>query len=345
MARLRSTIILGLCAALVSFTAACGDSNTKTPDGNGMCTGHGGCMDGSGSDTVTLNDPDGGNIIFEYIYLDSQLAGLLTGGAPTAMRTIAYFLDSSTPQHTNLPTPGQCENLDAMMGWPIYIGTPDTHLDVGTVTLTGKNRAGMDVSIDVTKQSPGNDNLGRPHDGPFYQAIAPNADSYIAPDSAYTVAFGGSTTIPASTFSGDQGLFMPADYQIGTPAQENDGPLVAGTDFPVTWTPTTSTNLPAGCPNCVGGAPLGLVWLIDSNGKPAFLCLADRTSGSFTIPGATITDYKAVATARGADPTKVILSRQAVVHHLVRLPNNEATNKRRMDFLAINCWIQLMNVQ
>ena len=64
----------------------------------------------------------------------------------------------------------------------------------------------------------------------------------------------------------------------------------------------------------------------------------------FTIPGASISEYKAVATARGTDPTHALLLRQAVVHILDRLPNGDAKNKRRVDMLAIVCWVQVVGV-
>ena len=59
----------------------------------------------------------------------------------------AFFLADQTPQDNPLPTAGQCNNLVATKGWPIFIGTPHIELDVGTLALTGMNTAGAAITV------------------------------------------------------------------------------------------------------------------------------------------------------------------------------------------------------
>jgi hypothetical protein len=325
LSRHTSSIIL---FALAS--AACGNSDVPLTDG-GNCVGHD-CGD------IALTDPEGGNVIFEYIYFDTELQAAfgLPAGVTTVNRVMAYFMNDQTPQANPLPTPGQCNNLVTTKGWPEYVGTPHTDLDVGTLTITGKNTAGADVTISVDKQPTGNDAIGRPH-SVFYQVIKPNAADWLKFDSPYAVKFGGSAAVPATTFEG--GLFLAAKYDVSSPSLEDNGPLIANTDFTVHWTPSTSANLPA------GDDVNGLTWLVDVTGAPTHVCPAAMSAGQMTIPGKTIAEYQAIAKARGLPFNKMILLRNGVVHQLRRLPNNSATNKRRIDMLTLVCWAQLMDVQ
>jgi hypothetical protein len=316
-----------LCAAALS---ACGNSDVKMTDG-GNCVGH-------ICDDTMLTDPEGGQIIFEYIYFDTELSTALglPAGVTTANRVMAYFMNDQTPQVNPLPTPGQCNNLVATKGWPEFVGTPHTDLDVGTLTITGVNTAGTAVTITVPKQPKGTDQIGRAHDI-FYQIVNPVAANFLKPDSAYKVAFGGAGTIPATTYDG--GLFLAASSNVTMPMLEGNGPLVAGTDFTVHWTPTTSTNLPT------GDDVNEVTWLVDATGAPTHMCPAPLAAGQFTIPGASIAEYQAIAKARGLPFNKMILLRNSVVHQLRRLPNNSATNKRRIDMITLMCWAQMMDVQ
>jgi hypothetical protein len=132
---------------------------------------------------------------------------------------------------------------------------------------------------------------------------------------------------------------MPNTFALSNPDIENNGPLVGGTDFTVHWTPATSANLPA------GDSVQGITWLVDTTGVPTHVCPTAHSDGQFTIPGATINEYKTVAAARGNPTNKAILLRQALVHHLRRLPNDEPTNQRRIDMLSVWCFAQLVDVQ
>ena len=280
---------------------------------------------------------DGGNLFVEYLTLDSELQGryALPGGITTMARVLAVFVRDSTPEHATLPTPGQCENLTTAMGWPVYIGSPRIELDLGALSLHGANTAGTTATTTIPELMDSTDALGRAQDY-YYQLVQPDASSLLAPDSAYTVSFAGTMTIPNGTFSQD--VFVPAMFQVSQPDLEDDGPLVAGTDYRVYWTPTTSMNLPAGMDE------LAFVWLLDTSGAPLFLCIADRATGSFTIPGQTIADYKQVAQMRGMPANQVILRRDALVHERMRLPAVEPTNCRQLDLLGVTSFEQLMNV-
>jgi hypothetical protein len=318
--------------SLVAVTASCSDNGGGGGGADG-CVGH---LCGS---TAAITDPEGGNVIFEYIYVDTELAAAfgLPSGINTISRSMGYFMDAQTPQDNPLPMPGQCNNLATTHGWPLWVGTPHTDIDLGAMTITGKNAADAAVTIDMPKKPAGTDGIGRAHDI-YYQEITPVADSVLQPSSQYDVHFAGAGTFPAVDMTGKQGIFLPPKFEISAPAFEDNGPLVPGTDFTVHWTSTTPTNLPA------GDEVLGVAWLLDSNGSPVFMCPTAASAGSMTIPGSAIAAYKTAATARGANPNKVILSRQNIVHQIARLPNGESGNLRRVDMLGIYCWVQLMDV-
>ena len=312
--------------------AACGGDdapgNDVTPDG---CTGH------LCGESAKVTDPEGGNIIFEYIYLDTELQAAfgLPAGVTNINRVMAYFMDAQSPNANPLPMPGVCNNLATTKGWPIYVGSPHTDLDVGTLKISGKNEADADFTVDVPKMPAGLDSIQRPHDI-FYQTITPNAGASIKANSSYTVAFGGAGAIPATTFP--DAIFLSEKFTVNSPGLEDNGPLVAGTDYTVKWTPSTSSNKPA------NDEILGITWLVDTNGTPTHVCPTLLSAGEFKIPGSAIAEYKQIAIARGTNPNKMILLRNAVDHKLQRLPNAEPTNQRRIDMLSLLCWAQLMDV-
>jgi hypothetical protein len=324
--------------------AACGSNGNTTSDGGSIdaCVGHT-CPTDTGPSVL---DPEGGNIIFEHMTFDTELQGVfgLPAGVTTQTRVMAYFMSAQMPDSNPLPMGGMCNNLEATKGWPLHVGTPHTDLDVGTLTITGKNAAGADITIDVPKQPAGKDQIGRPHDI-FYQFTKPDASVLLKNDSFYDVKFGGSATVPATTFP--KAIYLAGEYvSVQTPALEDNGPLVAGTDFHVSWTPGISANKPPDT-SLVAGGVLGVTWLLDVTGEPTHMCVALASDGTFKIPGSAITEYKQIATARGQTPTKVVMLRNAIAHQVVRLPltTGAATNRRRIDMISLACWVQLMDVQ
>jgi hypothetical protein len=333
-----------LCTAVMT---ACGDSAVTPSDGNNTtpdaCVGHG-CPMGDGAQ---ITDPEGGQIIFEHMTFDTDLQGIFPlAGATTATRVMAYFMSAQTPESNPLPMagPGICNNLETTKGWPLHVGAMHTDLDVGTLTMIGKNAAGAAVSFDIPKGTGPKDQIGRPHDI-FYQLFQPKAADLITPDSFYDVKFGGSATVPATTFP--KAIYLAGEYpSIQNPGLDDNGPLKAGVDFPVAWTVGNSANKPPDN-ELFANAILGVTWLLDTNGSPTHMCIVPANAQAFTIPGATITEYKAVAAARGIPTTKLVMLRNAIAHRLVRLPltTGAATNKRRIDMITLECFAQLMDVQ
>jgi hypothetical protein len=324
-----------LFSVALTITACGGDDDE--------CVGHA-CSQGGAS----VMDPEGGSIIFEHMTFDTEAATKfgLPAGVNTATRVMAYFMSAQTPESNPLPTPGACTNLETTKGWPLHVGSPHTDVDVGTLTISGKNTAGMDVSFDVPKAPTTlkTDQIGRPHDI-FYQVVTPKAADLLKPDSFYDVTFGGSATVPAITF--EDAIYLAAGYSepLANPGIEDNGPLVAGVDFPVHWTAGNSATKPP-MDRLVAGDVLGVTWLLDVTGSPTHMCVVPASAGTFTIPGATITEYKAAAVARGQDPMHAIMLRNAIAHQVVKLPlTADATAKRRIDMISLKCYVQVMDVQ
>ena len=328
--------VVGWIVALLPLFAGCGNGWPGGPRGGS--SGPDPCVDPDGCAIPPATPSEGGSVLLEDEHLDTDLQTTfqLPSGVTTLVRATAYFMDDQTPQANPLPVQGACNDLEKTHGWPYWVGTPHTDLDVGTVTIRGPTGASTMTSLELAKQPAGTDFLGRPHDI-FYQALAPDAANYFVPDAAYDVILGGAGTIPATTFAGR--LFTPGDVTVNTPDLEDDGPLVAGTDYTVHWMPVGAQPSPA------NAQWLGVTWLLTTNGAPAIMCPTVESADQFTIPGDAIQAYEDDAAARGTDPTHLILLRQAFGLALVRLPNGEPTNVRRIDLITAISWAQLMNVQ
>jgi hypothetical protein len=332
----RLTVLFSVLLSAAVFTA-CGDD--AAPGGD-ACVGH-----ACGGTGASIMDPEGGNVILERMTLDTELqaAFKLPAGQTTMTRVIGYFMSAHAPDSNPLPAPGVCTNLAANKGWPAYVASQRTDVDVGTLTFSGKNAAGADVSFEIPKQAKGSDQIGRPHDV-FYQFLQPDVALLLKADSFYNVTFGGVTGgMPATTFP--SAMYLAADHaSVQNPGIEDNGPLIAGKDFPVSWTPAPSPNKPPPA-DLVGGDVLGLTWLLDITGSPIHVCIVPASAGQFVIPGAIITEWKTVAASRGQPVNKMIMLRNAVAHQLVRLPTTDASNKRRIDMVSLECWAQVMDVQ
>jgi hypothetical protein len=98
-----------------------------------------------------LELPEGGNILFEWVYYDSELQRLLNlpAGVVSSNRVIAYFMNHHTPELNPLPVRGTCNNLVTTRGWPAYVASMREDLDIGDLVITGQNLAGADVMIAV----------------------------------------------------------------------------------------------------------------------------------------------------------------------------------------------------
>ena len=98
--RYRNTLLLS--AVVLS---ACGNDDVELTDG-GDCVGH-------TCDDSKLSDPEGGQIILENMYLDSQLQAAfhLPTGVTTVNRISAFFENKRDPDANPFPMSGQCTNL------------------------------------------------------------------------------------------------------------------------------------------------------------------------------------------------------------------------------------------
>jgi hypothetical protein len=182
------------------------------------------------------------------------------------------------------------------------------------------------------------DVMGRPHDI-FYQSILLDAPQHQKPNSVYTVELGGTAELAPTVLEG--AIVLPNRFTVND--LEDDGPLIAGEDFVVEWTPAATTGFPSDDPGVVGGDVLGVTWLADTTSSvPTHMCVALHSSGTFTIPGETIEEYRAIATARGTNPDQVIMLRNALVHRMEPLQLD--SNPRRIDMLGLVTYAQLMTV-
>ena len=276
---------------------------------------------------------DGGQVLVEYVTLDSDLqaAAGLPAGVTTVARVIAFFLDAQTPSQVPFPPAGVCMNLAVTQGWPL-IGSPRTELDMGMVALRGPNTAGTIATTLLPKLPAGTDALGRAQDV-YYQLVQPNADDVLAPGATYTVNVFGTAMFPDTTF--DSGIALPSQFSVYSPALDENGPFVAGNNTTIFWTPG-----PAPSPS----PPIGLIWLEDVDGVPTHVCETDYGAGLFTISGTTLTEYQQIAQARGLATNKLILRRDALVPNIVLLPNAEPNNPRALQLLAITSFEQLVDL-
>jgi hypothetical protein len=309
----------------------CGGGDTEPPPPDDLCA------------LSSRADGEGGGVIVEYVHYDTELqAALLPPGVTSAARVIAYFMNAHVPDANPLPVPGECNNLEADEMWPLFVADERTDLDVGTLTIRGRNESDASVDLTIPKLVSTSDALGRPHDV-FYQTVVSDAGGLLVADSRYDVTFSGAGSIPPTAM--DDAIILPNEFTVNSPDLEGDGPLIAGTDFSVGWTAATTTGMPSSDPTVIGGDVLGLAWLVDVTGRPTHLCVTLHNEGELTISGSTISEYRAIATARGASPDAVILQRSALVHRVERLPNGEACNVRRLDMLGTTSWAQRMQVQ
>jgi hypothetical protein len=357
---------------------ACGDDDSgdggTTPDSGGGGTadagGGGDTPDAAAGDTLDLTDSEGGQILFEYINVDSDLQAAfgLPAGATTIMRNMAYFVSSQTPELNALPVnlapeDDGCANLYETKGWPLgppngINGEPRTEVDVGNLVFTGKNTAGDDVENVVEKATAEThtapypfplDSWGRTHDV-YYEFIPPNADQFQAADSLYTITMTGSADYPETTY--ENIAYMPGAVQFTTPDLEDDDIGLNTTDtVTVEWeAPVQPNQNVPDASKLVGGALLTAVVLGDTTGAPVMFCVVPAAQGSFDITGRTVQRFRDSVSASGGDPDHAILLRNNIAHTLGWFNNGDGTkpydpnDQRRVDILSVWCGAQVVNV-
>ncbi len=338
---MRRSVLSSALTAILLSAGACGDDakNNTAPD----------AAPDAPANEVAFSDPEGGSLIFEYITFSTQLATLkgLPSGVTTVDRTMAYFMNAMTPELMPLPKLNECSNLYVTKGWPGGLGTATQHLDVGTITIVGKNAAGQDVMNVVPRAAAANtstfpaDDIARRHGAtnPFYQAIAAPAANFIKPGSSYDVKLGGSAQFAATTY--ERMLYMPLHFDVLSPGLNDAVTIKAGQDFTVTWEVVNNPDAP---PGTFGELIIAVVLVDPSNGAPVIFCPAPASLGTFTIPGAMISSYRTAVTANGGDPNAAVLLRNNILHSLAELRNEDAANKRRVDFLSFYCYAQIVSV-
>lgn len=359
--RARSLSFFSVSLAVLLAGAACGgdddddagdtpdagsDDGSDDDDGDTPDAGDDGGDVDAGDDTVGFETPEGGTIIHEYIRVGDSLAPALglPKGETTLYRGIAHFLNGMTPELLDLEPAGTCTNvIENENYWLANLGADREYIDVGEVQITSTNDEGETVTITIPQADAKNtstyplDNIGRDHsDGVFYQLIQPGAGQYLSSGTVGDLTLTGSADFPATTY--EDSVYMPAFFELENPGLNDDFEMVAGEDFTVGWEEVAQPNAPA------NAFLVELVALINpADGRLVYVCpnAAASTNGEFTIPGDAITGYRATVTALGNDPNAVILLRNTFNHGLVRLNNGEDDNKRRIDVLAVTCYIQL----
>jgi hypothetical protein len=287
-------------------------------------------------DDLSLETPEGGQLFFEYVTADDDLAAALGLDAddPTFMRSIGFFNTAQTPEALATPALGAsgCVNMYDDAIWPVSEGTSRTYADAGTYTVVGQNAADTDVELDIPLSEDEFDGFHRPLDH-FYQAIVPHAAESMKPNSLYTVEVSGGD-IPAATY--EDAVFLPDHYELMNPGLNDDVAMVAGEDYTVEWEVVESSNNPE------GQFTAALIILADpSVGAPVIFCVEDAALGTFTIPGEMITQYRDSVEANGGDPNNVILLRNNNAHKIIKLENDDEENVRRLDMVGVYCYIQL----
>lgn len=356
--RARSLSLFSMSLAVLLAGAACGGdddddagdapdagSDDGTDDGDAPDAGDDGEVD-AGADTVGFDTPEGGTIIHEYIRVGDTLAPALglPKGETTLYRGIAHFLNGMSPELMTLEPAGQCTNvIDDEQYWLANLGADREYIDVGEVQITSTNDDGETVTITIPRAEAGApttyplDNIGRDHgDGPFYQRLTPGAGDLLSSGTVGDLTLTGSDEFPATTY--EDAVYMPALFELENPGLNDPFEMVAGQDFTVGWEEVAQPNAPA------NAFLVELVALIDpGSGRLVYVCpsAAASANGQFTIPGDAITGYRATVQAQGNNPDQVILLRNTFNHGLVRLNNGEDDNKRRIDVLAVTCYIQL----
>lgn len=364
---LNRLVIPGLSLLLALSSYACGDDDSDD-DGSTIDGGDGGDDDGgddgeadAGADASAgprepeLADREGGQIVFEYITLDDDLLAQLRQNpdfpkdATTILRVMSHFVRSQEPEANALPPVGDCVNLYESHGWPLgYLdlgGQKREYVDVGSLSLTGKNAAKKDVTIDIPVSKNPVDNWSRGHEH-FYEFIPPFAENFVLPDSQFTVEMGGSDEYPAATY--ENLAYMPGDFEITNPGlNDDDIGLSTTADATVEWEVVDHPNLPEGV------LLLTVVVLADPNtGSPVLFCPTLTSAGQFPITGEHIQSYRQAVEARAGKKgtaEQAILLRNHVAHTLGWFRNGDGElqydpdDPRRIDMLSLQCKAQIVN--
>jgi uncharacterized protein YaiE (UPF0345 family) len=301
--------------SLVTFSlalggAACGDDSPRTPAPSDP-------VDANGDFVLGPDSPEGGEVRLEYVDLTPE-AGL--DERDTGTRVTAFFIRSMTPDHFPAPAAGRCVDLSADQSWPTAQAEDADYIDVGEVTISG----GPETLV-VPEGTATADPLGRVHarDGvaePWrFSFGTDDTETYITPDTSYTVTLGGSSEWPTQTFT--DALTMPADFDFIAPAAEAFE-LTPDQPIEITWEVATTTSLGE------GESVIGLVDVLVPGQGPVVACAQDPDTGSVTIPAELVNRVISF----GAAGT---IARQTVVHRRLELSNEDDVKGRRLDLIGV----------
>jgi hypothetical protein len=341
-------LVLGLSAY------ACGDDDDDggTPDaggGDGVIDAAQGGPDASGIANPTVEDNDGGWILFEYIHYSDGFADFrkLPQGM-TVNRNMAHFYSSKNPQRDEFPAPplNECRNLYETNGWPLGREAERqdaTYVDVGDLTITGKNEADEDVTIDIPKGDPKvPDDWSQPQDI-YYQSFNVPAGSVIKPDSEFTINMSGSADYPETTY--ENLAYMPAELELTDPVL-NDDTFQLSTENAttrITWNYTPAPNQPDSVPVLLTAVVLG-----DTNGRPVMFCVTTADQGYYDFKGEDIAAFRSAVGAEDGVPAPGYMLRNSIAHTIAWFNNGDGdlpydpANKRRIDAINVDCYVQLI---
>ena len=306
--------------ALAFVFAGCGDDNKIEPDAPKPDAAP------DALDELSFADNEGGEIRLEWI---SQV---VAGVEQQSARATAYFYKSQTPGNHSLPAFPGCFDVRLKDKWPLAQGTI-VPLDVGGVTIKS---TGTDlVMVKDMSTPPTLDPFQRPHDLWYKKTStisqpAPrvdDADTFLPPNQTYDIVFAGNgAEWPAQTIS--DVAFMPAKWTPIAPVTNATTMLQAGTALDLTYTPVTSSNLPAGYRVNTVVAFTGA-----GHSGPIILCQEEGTDGSMTVPAAMVDILRAYTPGRYV--------RQQLTHALFELTDSGPKPpgmRKRVDVLSIYCY-------
>ena len=304
--------------ALAFVFAGCGDDNKMNPDAPKADA-----PPPDGFDPLSFADNEGGEIRLEWI---SQATA--AGVVQTTARATAYFYKSQTPGNHALPAFPGCFDVRLKDKWPLAQGTI-VPLDTGIVTI--KSQTGTDlVTVRDMSTPPTNDPFVRPHELWFKKPsnlAANDGDTFLPPNESYDIVFAGSSEWPAQTI--EDVAFMPAAWAPTTPSNIGLTNLPpAGSDLTLSYTPVTSSNLPAGYRvNSV------VAFTGTGHSGPIILCQEEGTDGAITVPAAMVDILRAYTPGRYV--------RQQLTHALFELTDSGPKPpgvRKRVDVLSIYCY-------
>lgn len=281
-----------LAAALASATAGCGSEAVNE-------------CEGAAADPrcqVDMLSPQGGEVRVEQI--------IFTDGTRN-LSLISFLLADMTPQRFDMPATRGCTSYLDGPRWPLGQGEPRRYLDAGTLTLAGGPQP-LELRAGASR-----DGLGRLHDLVYtHWGFAP---VNVAPGTTHTISLSGSDELPATTWAGDQGAFVPHDFGDDmTPTTRAPIAIPAGQPFTTTYTPGPT-----------GGVDGFFVGFLDGQGVMTHFCQADY-DGALTVPAEIIDEI----------PPRGSVIRGAYSHRLNALrAEDDPALRRRVDVLGTNCFM------